>query len=97
MGSRRIQGRSHPLVRHVARMQAEATSRWALAHARFKGALRRLAVPDAAEYDEEEYTEAIEAFFSATKAFSGHSRLASSIQDATGIQWFTENCCRSPD
>ena len=57
--------------------QAEAATRLQLAHARFRGALRRLAVPIEAEYDEEEYTEAIEAFFAATKAFSAHSRLVS--------------------
>ena len=53
---------------------SQADSRWGLAHARFKGAMRRLAVPCADEYDEEEYTEAIEAFFLATKQFSAHSR-----------------------
>jgi hypothetical protein len=66
------------------RVQAQASPRWALAHARFKGALRRLAVPDQAEYDEEEYTEAIEAFFSATKAFSAHSRSVLSLHTKGG-------------
>ena len=55
-------------------LQADGGSRWGLSHARFKGVLRRLAVPNAEEYDEEEYTEAIEAFFLATKKFSAHSR-----------------------
>jgi hypothetical protein len=50
------------------------TGTWSFAHAHFRGALRRLAVPSGEEYDEEEYSEAIGAFFAAVKQLVTHAR-----------------------
>ncbi len=60
--------------RLAVRLLQEGTGTWVFAHAHFKGALRRLAVPVPEDYDDEEYTEATAAFFTAVKQLVTHTR-----------------------
>ncbi len=53
-----------------------ASGDWSYDHAHFKGVMRRLLVPSAEDYDDQEYEEAAEEFLSAMKQLVAHSRSA---------------------
>ncbi|CAL8468909.1 g8450 [Coccomyxa elongata] len=60
----------------VASLQLHvASGDWSYDHAHFKGVMRRLLVPSAEDYDDQEYEEAAEEFLSAMKQLVAHSRL----------------------
>ncbi|EIE26922.1 DUF810-domain-containing protein [Coccomyxa subellipsoidea C-169] len=58
------------------RQRELGTGDWSYDHAHYKGALRRMLVPTAEEYDEQEYEEAGVEFLAATKQLIAHSRLS---------------------
>lgn len=60
-------------------LEQAGPSEWGYDHAHFKGAMRRLLLPSADEYDEQEYEEAAQEFLSAMKQLLNHSRWAQAV------------------
>ncbi len=63
----------------AVQMEQAGPSEWGYDHAHFKGAMRRLLVPSADEYEEQECEEAAQEFLSAMKQLLSHSRWAQAV------------------